>query len=211
MSSSTEKAADRRQAAIKRMTQVHLASMGNTIADTMTNGVRQRLLWLGLLATPLLLPVTLPGMASAVGTLCLLVAFSLCADRSVPLPDWLARRSLGARMQALMARMVGRTIHILARLGRPRMLVLSNKPARFFNGIMLAVAGLSMVAPVPIISFDNVLPALAIVLLSWGLRLRDGLMLSVGYLATVAALVSVVLLWWGGAVVVTELLSWLSR
>ena len=29
--------------------------------------------------------------------------------------------------------------------------------------------------PVPVISFDNVLPALAMVLTAWGLRLRDGL------------------------------------
>jgi len=61
---------------------------------------------------------------------------------------------------------------------------------------------------VPIISFDNVLPALAIVLISWGLRLRDGLMLLAGYLVTLAAAASVLLLWWGGAAAVAELLSW---
>jgi len=64
-----------------------------------------------------------------------------------------------------------------------------------------------MMVPIPIITFDNVLPALAIVLLSWGLRLRDGLMLLVGYLVTLAAVASVMLLWWGGALVATEVLS----
>ena len=34
-------------------------------------------MWLGLLAMPLLFPIALPGMASAVGVLCLLVAFGL--------------------------------------------------------------------------------------------------------------------------------------
>jgi hypothetical protein len=72
---------------------------------------------------------------------------------------------------------------------------------------MLCAAGLSMMVPVPIISFDNVLPALAIVLISWGLRLRDGLMLLAGYLVTLAAVASVGLLWWGGTVAATELLS----
>ena len=62
----------------------------------------------------------------------------------------------------------------------------------------------------PIISFDNVLPALAIVLISWGLRLRDGLMLLAGYLVTLAAAASVLLLWWGGTVAATELLSWVG-
>jgi hypothetical protein len=35
----------------------------------------------------------------------------------------------------------------------------SDKPALMLNGSMLSVAGLSMMIPVPIISFDNVLPA----------------------------------------------------
>jgi len=72
---------------------------------------------------------------------------------------------------------------------------------------MLSAAGLSMMIPVPIISFDNVLPALAIVLMSWGLRLRDGLMLLGGYLVTLAAVGSVMLLWWGGASAATGLLA----
>jgi len=48
---------------------------------------------------------------------------------------------------------------------------------------------------------------LAIVLIAWGLRLRDGLILFAGYLITLAAVASVALLWWGGAHVATELLS----
>ena len=72
---------------------------------------------------------------------------------------------------------------------------------------MLCAAGLTMMVPVPIISFDNVLPALAIVLIAWGLRLRDGLMLVGGYLVTLVAIASVILLWWGGTVAATELLS----
>ena len=103
--------------------------------------------------------------------------------------------------------MINRVIHIIAFLGRSRMLNLSDKPARVLNGLMLSAAGLSKMIPVPIISLDDVLPALAIVLLSWGLRLRDGLMLLVGYLVTLAAVASVILLWWGGAHVASELLS----
>jgi hypothetical protein len=103
--------------------------------------------------------------------------------------------------------MVDRVINIIALFGRPRMLPLSNKPAQVLTGLMLSAAGLSMMIPVPIISFDNVLPALAIILISWGLRLRDGLMLLVGYLATLTAVASVMLLWWGGTLAATELLS----
>jgi len=127
---------------------------------------------------------------------------------SVPLPGWLARRELSARVKAMLASMLHRAVRIMARMGRARMLPLSNRPARLFNGLMLGAAGLAMVVPVPVITFDNVLPALAIVLIAWGLRLRDGLMLLAGYGVTAAAVASVMLLWWGGAVVATDLLAW---
>jgi hypothetical protein len=107
----------------------------------------------------------------------------------------------------LLVATVNRIIHVLARFWRPRLLPLSNKPARLFNGSMLFVAGLSMMVPVPVISFDNVLPALAIVLIAWGLRLRDGVMLLAGYLATVVAVASVMLLLWGGAQLFQHVLS----
>lgn len=189
----------------------HMAAMGGTLDDTIGESARQRLVWLGLLAMPLLFPIALPGMATAVGVLCLFVAFGLCSGQSVRLPRWLAKRELGERAQTLLARMVGRTIHIVARFGRPRLLPLSDRPARLLNGLMLSVAGLAMAMPVPMITFDNVLPALAIVLIAWGLRLRDGLLLLAGYLATVLALASVLLLWWGGTVVATELVAMVWR
>ncbi len=187
-----------------------LASMGDTVGDTVGQGARQQLVWLGLLAMPLLFPVALPGMASAVGTLCLWVAFGLLRGRSVRLPNWLAKRTLSARVKTVLFSMIHRALAIFARFGRPCMLPLSDKPARMLNGLMLGAAGLAMVVPVPLITFDNVLPALATVLIAWGLRLRDGRMLLAGYGVTVAAVVSVMLLWWGGAVVAAKVLAWTS-
>lgn len=193
-----------------RIASAHLASMGDTVGDTVGQGPRQQLVWLGLLAMPLLFPIALPGMASAVGTLCLIVALGLFMGRSVQLPNWLARRALSIRAKALLARMVHRAVSIVARLGRPRMLPLSNKPNRRLNGLMLGAAGLAMVVPVPVITFDNVLPALAITLIAWGLRLRDGRMLIAGYGVTAAAVASVMLMWWGGAVVFANVIDWIS-
>lgn len=146
-------------------------------------------------------------MASAVGAFSLLIAYGLFIGRPAPLPDWLAAREMNGRARTLLKSMISRAIKVMAVLGRPRMLPLSNTPFRILNGVMLAVAGLSMMMPVPIISFDNVLPALAIVLICWGLRLRDGLMLVAGYLVTVLAVTSVVFLWWGGAAIAAELIS----
>jgi hypothetical protein len=201
----------KRRSTVERIVTTHVNAMGGNLEQTIGANARQRLVWLGLLATPLLFPITLPGMASAVGVLCVFVAAGLCSGQAIALPRWLAQRELSARTKSLLARMMGRTIHIITRFGRPRMLLLSDRPARLLNGLMLSIAGLAMAAPVPMISFDNVLPALAIVLIAWGLRLRDGLMLLTGYLATIVATASVVLLWWGGTVLASELLSMVWR
>lgn len=198
---------DKRRATLERIAGARLASMNGTMADAVGQSNRQRMVWLSLLAMPLLVPVALPGMASVVGAFSILIAFGLLSGQPVPLPAWLARREMNDRARMLLERMTSRVIQVIARWGRPRMLRLSDKPARIANGLMLCAAGLSMMIPVPIISFDNVLPALAIVLISWGLRLRDGLMLLAGYLVTLAAVASVGLLWWGGTVAATELLS----
>jgi hypothetical protein len=202
---------NKRRSTVERIATAQVAAMGSTFADTLGDSARQRLVWLGLLAMPLLFPVALPGMGSAVGVLCMLVAFGLCTGQSVPLPRWLGKRELNTRVQTLLAGMVSRAINLIGPMSRPRMLSFSNSPARIFNGLMLLAAGLSMAVPVPLVSFDNVLPALAIVLISWGLRLRDGLMLLAGYLATAIAVASVMLLWWGGSVLATGLLSVLWR
>lgn len=201
-----ERRMQKRQSAVERIAAAQLASMGSTLGETLGESNRQRLLWLGLLASPLLFPIALPGMATGVGALCIVIALGLCISQPVPLPRWLGNLALNARVQAAMARMVNRSLRVIARVGRPRWLLLSNRPARVLNGVMLAVAGLSMAIPVPMISFDNVLPALAMVLMAWGLRLRDGVMLLAGYLVTAAALTSVTLLWWGGSVLASELL-----
>ena len=198
---------DKRRSKLERIAYQRMASMEGTLADAVGQSNRQRLVWLGLLAMPLLFPVALPGMASAVGSFSLLIAYGLFIGRPAPLPDWLAAREMNGRARSLLKSMISRAIKVMAVLGRPRMLPLSNTPFRILNGVMLAVAGLSMMMPVPIISFDNVLPALAIVLICWGLRLRDGLMLVAGYLVTVLAVTSVVFLWWGGAAIAAELIS----
>ena len=88
-----------RHAKVHRIAQSQLASMGGTLADTVGDSTRQRLVWLGLLALPLLFPVALPGMGTAVGALCVLVAFGMCSGRSLALPRWVAKQELNARVQ----------------------------------------------------------------------------------------------------------------
>ena len=121
---------DKRRASVERIAGAQLASMNGTMADAVGQSNRQRMVWLSLLAMPLLFPVALPGMASIVGAFCILVAFGLFSGQPVPLPAWLARREINGRARALLARMISRVVNVIAALGRPRLLRLSDRPAR---------------------------------------------------------------------------------
>lgn len=115
----------KRRASVERIAGAHLASMDGTMAEALGQSNRQRLVWLSLLAMPLLFPVALPGMASVVGAFCLLIAFGLCVGQPVPLPRWLARRDqgldhrspLGAEMRV---RDVQEDAHAAALMRRPQ-------------------------------------------------------------------------------------------
>lgn len=202
-----DSAKTKRRAALERIAFQRMALVDGTLAQAVGQSNRQRLVWSGLLAMPLLFPVALPGMATAVGAFSLLIAYGLLVGRPTPLPDWLANREMHDRAKSLLKTMIHPVLNVMAKVGRPRFLYLSKTSARLLNGLALSAAAVSMMIPVPIITFDNVLPALAIVLISWGLRLRDGLMLVAGYLATFLAVSSVILLWWGGAAVASEFVT----
>lgn len=177
---------------------------GSTMSDVIGSQPRQQLTCLGLLASPLLIPITIPGMATTVGAFCLLVAVSTLLKRPIPLPQWMQERRLPSGFGRAVQNILSRITTILGRFSKPRLISLSRPEYRFLNGTMLALAGASMMAPVPMVSFDNVVPAAAVVLLAWGMRARDGGMLILGYITTILAWISVAILWWVGA----EVLMW---
>jgi hypothetical protein len=144
-------------------------------------------------------------MATTIGALCVLLALGVALNRPLRLPGWLGRRSLPPRAAELLCRWSARAFATIAAIVRPRWIAVTGRGARILNGAFLAIAGLALMTPVPLVSFDNVLPAAAVILLAWGLRSRDGLVLATGYATTLVAVGSVVLLWWGGA----ELVRWL--
>ena len=197
----------RGSATSRRMTRDAALVATGSLEDSFGRHVRQQLGWLAFAALPLLFPVALPGMSTTVGALCVLLALGVALNRPLRLPPWLGRRSLPPRAADLLHRASARAFATIAAIVRPRWIAVSSRGVRILNGGFLAIAGLALMTPVPLVSFDNVLPAAAVTLLAWGLRGRDGLLLATGYATTVAAVGSVVLLWWGGAELLRRLLA----
>lgn len=152
-------------------------------------GEQGLLVFCGVLAAPFLLPVTLPTMSAVFGTPMLLIGFAVMVSR-VP---WLPARLLDYRMPAETVRQVLGKVRGWAlrfeHLVRPRLLGLSDSATvNVINGGLIILDVLLLMAPLPLVPFVNSLPALAIILLCFGMAERDGVVIAFGYFVSLVSL-----------------------
>jgi hypothetical protein len=151
-------------------------------------GEQGLLVFCGVLAAPFLLPLTVPGMSTVLGLPMLLIGFAVMVSRVPWLPERLLNRSLPSpTVRSVLGRVRGwaeRFEHLV----RPRLLGLTGgRAVNFVNGALVIAAVLLLMAPIPLVPFVNSLPALAIILLCFGMAERDGVVILLGYLMTVVS------------------------
>jgi hypothetical protein len=151
-------------------------------------GEQGLLVFCGVLAAPFLLPVTVPGMSTVLGLPMLLIGFAVMVSRVPWLPERLLNHSLPApTVRGVLARVRGwaeRFEHLV----RPRLLALTGGRAiNVLNGVLVIAAVLLLMAPIPLVPFVNSLPALAIILLCFGMAERDGAVILLGYFTTLVS------------------------
>ncbi|MGH8244724.1 MAG: exopolysaccharide biosynthesis protein [Steroidobacteraceae bacterium] len=149
-------------------------------------GEQGLLVFCGVLAAPFLLPITVPGMSTVLGLPMLLIGFAVMLSRVPWLPVRLLNRSLPApTVRSVLAKVRGwaeRFEHLV----RPRLLGLTGSVLiNVVNGALVLVAVVLLMAPIPLVPFVNSLPALAIILLCFGMAERDGVVIVIGYAVTV--------------------------
>ncbi|MGH8204511.1 MAG: exopolysaccharide biosynthesis protein [Steroidobacteraceae bacterium] len=149
-------------------------------------GEQGLLVFCGVLAAPFLLPITVPGMSTVLGLPMLLIGFAVMLSRVPWLPVRLLNRSLPApTVRGVLAKVRGwaeRFEHLV----RPRLLGLTGSVViNALNGALVLVAVVLLMAPIPLVPFVNSLPALAIILLCFGMAERDGVVIVIGYAVTV--------------------------
>ena len=155
-------------------------------------GEQGLLVFCGVLAAPFLLPVTLPAMSTVFGTPMLLIGFAVMVSR-VP---WLPARLLDYQMPAPTVRQVLQKVRGWAErfehLVRPRLLGLSGSATiNVVNGGLIILDVLLLMAPLPLVPFVNTVPALAIILLCFGMAERDGFVIALSYFVSLVSLVYV--------------------
>jgi hypothetical protein len=152
-------------------------------------GEQGLLVFCAVLAVPFVIPVSLPFTSTVLGVPMLLVGIAVTLDRVPWLPGRLLDYALpGAAVQRVFdraARAAGRFEHLV----RPRLLGLTATTAsNRVNGVVLVVAVLLLMAPLPLVPLANTMPAVAVILLSLGMAERDGLLILLGYVVTSVSL-----------------------
>ena len=155
-------------------------------------GEQGLLVFCGVLAAPFLLPVTVPGMSTVLGLPMLLIGFAVMVSRVPWLPQRLLNYSLPTPTVRLVLGKVRGWSERFEHLVRPRLLGLSGSRAiNALNGALVIFAVLLLMAPIPLVPFVNSIPALAVLLLCFGMAERDGAVIVLGYFTTLIATVYV--------------------
>ena len=120
----------------------------------------------------------------------LLIAFAVMLSRVPWLPARLLDRELKAgTVRTVLARVRGWALRF-EHLVRPRLLAAVEwaGPINFVNGGLLMLAVGLLMAPLPLVPFANTVPAIAILLMCFGMAERDGAVIALGWFATLLSL-----------------------
>lgn len=146
---------------------------------------RAYLLLVILLSLPFIQPVPLPGLSTPLGLAIVLIALRLSLGQRPWLPMKIQRAELPAGFFGKLMTLTERLIRFLESVLRPRWAAVTGTPLlNQLHSIVILASALILLLPLPI-PFSNLLPAWAIFLLACGLLERDGLFITLGYVAFV--------------------------
>ena len=160
-------------------------------------GEQGLLVFCAILAVPFLLPVTLPFMSTVLGAPMLLIAWAVVTNRVPWLPDRLLDHALPTTTVLHVLERAARAATRFEHLVRPRLLRLTETAgSNRINGLMLVVAAVGLMMPLPLVPLANTVPAIAVILLCLGMAERDGVVVLLGYVFTVVATVYIAGVFW---------------
>lgn len=155
-------------------------------------GEQGLLVFCAILALPFLLPVTIPFMSTALGMPMLLIGAAVVMNRVPWLPDRLIDHALPSETVQHVLERAAHAADRFEHLVRPRLLALTDTAfANSLNGVVLVIAVLALMAPLPLVPFANTAPAVGIILLCIGMAERDGVVILLGHVVTLLAAVFV--------------------
>ena len=151
-------------------------------------GLRHRAFGFTLLifALPCCLPMP-PGIPTVCGIAIVIIALNLIAARQrLWLPSVIADKSVArADLQRMVVHLVP-YLERLERICRPRFAIVTEPVGKVLVGVVLLMLGAIMILPIPFLG--NMPPGFAASVIAIGLTERDGLVVLIGMLVSVAAI-----------------------
>jgi hypothetical protein len=140
-------------------------------------------------AVPVALPLP-PGVSTVFGAPLLFLTAQLMLGMKPWLPKFITNRSLKRGEFKRIISAVAPWLHRAESVMRPRLSFVGQRPFVYLLGLMCLILSIILFLPIPL---GNMLPALAVAIISLGLLARDGLWMLIGLAVGVLAIVIV----WG--------------
>jgi hypothetical protein len=138
---------------------------------------------------PLLIPIPTPGLSAIVSIPLVFLTFQLMIGKESPwFPKKISNISLKISDIKKVTEKLEPSIKKLEKFLKPRLEILLNKKAQNFIGAFCFFLSTLIILPIP---FGNVIPAIAIFIISLGLLQKDGVFVIVGILFGIISVSSV--------------------
>lgn len=161
-----------------------------------------------ILSLPFIVWVSVPGMSTILGPVIALLALRLALGKTPRLPAKLGDRELSPKLKKVILGGGLKFCRLLEKVSRPRKTKwMAWQSARLVHALLVLAMALLMALPLPSPPFlgSNTLPSYAIILLAVAMMEEDGVMIWLGYAASIVATAYFALL---GGLVITHLTKW---
>jgi hypothetical protein len=176
------------------------------LAEELGNRAWGALLFIFAIVNVLPLP---PGANMILAIPMLFVAAQIVIGREKPwFPRWIDRRGVTGVQLEMVANKVSSVECRTHRLFKPRLMRLSGPTAARVIGLACLLLGLLAAVPIPVL---HIAPAAGIALFGLALTYRDGVLVIVAALASVAAIAVDALILGSGVVALSYIVTWLHR
>ncbi len=143
--------------------------------------------------------IPVPGLSTPFGLVVFLIGIRTAAGLKHWLPASIQQRRISSAHLGILLNGGIRFARVLEKIVKPRMHFLQRWPGMMnLIGLGIASGGLLLLLPLPI-PFSNTIPAWAVVFLAAGMMERDGLLVLLGHLTTLASWAFMALCWTLGA------------
>ena len=172
---------------VKDDPKLYLGELVNAFGE---RGIGALMLFLGLISAVI---GAIPGSTTLIGAPILILALQLVIRRDqLWMPRWILKRSIDRESYRAGITRVLKPLRRIERLSRPRLSIMTSDAGEVLIG--LACIGLVVILMLPII-FANLVPSLVIAGFGFGLMQRDGVVIILAWIGTVAFSLAAWLAW----------------